>query len=120
MDCFYTPFKYRFCFYFLAENGKIFESVEEAVSFEKLDKEMDEMPSFANKGLFEKKFREHLLTLIQKSIAVELSGSIFVTRVERARRTKFELELMNFVDRFLGGYRSYQSKLDLVKKKTQK
>ena len=39
---------------------------------------------------FPKKIGNHLLTLIQKSVAVQTSGSVFVERVEQARKTELE------------------------------
>ena len=41
-----------------------------------------------------KKFKKHLLTSIQKLVAVRTSGLVSEARVERVERTKIELELM--------------------------
>ena len=54
---------------------------------------------------------------IQKSVAVQMSGSIFAKRVERARGTKIELELMKVIDCFFDGYSSYESNLVSFKTK---
>ena len=112
VDCFYTLFKHRFSGNVVLKSGEIFDTVERAVSFNKLNKGVDKMPSIAKKRLLRKKFKKHMLTSIQKSISVQTSGSVFVERVERVRRTtKFELELMKIIDCFLDGYGRYESHL---------
>ena len=112
VDCFYTLFKFRFSGNVLEKNGEIFDSVERAVSFNKLNKGVDKMPSIAKKRLFRKKFKKHMLTSVQRSISVQTTGSVFVERVESVRRkTKFELELMKIIDCFLDGYGGYESNL---------
>ena len=57
VDCFYTLFKFRFSGNVLEKNGEIFDSVERAVSFNKLNKGVDKMPSIAKKRLLGKKFK---------------------------------------------------------------
>ena len=56
VDCFDTLFKFRFSGNVLEKNGEIFDSVERAVSFNKLNKEVDKMPSIAKKRRLRKKF----------------------------------------------------------------
>ena len=85
---------------------------ERAVSFNKLSKGVDKMPSIAKKRLLRKKFKKHMLTSVQRSILVQTTGSVFVETVESVRReTKFELELVKIVDCFLDGYGGYESNL---------
>ena len=67
---------------------------------------------------FRKKLKRHLLTSIRKSVAVHTSGSIFVDRVELARRTKLELELMKVLECSIDGSRNYESNLVPFKVKT--
>ena len=110
VDCFYTLFEFRFNGNVLEKNGEIFDSVERAVSFNKLNKGVDKMPSIAEKQLLRKKFKKHMLTSVQRSISVQTTGSVFVERVDSVRRkTKFELELMKIIDCFLDGYGGYES-----------
>ena len=100
VDCFYALFKFRFSGNVLEKNGEIFDSVEIAVSFIKLNKGVDKI-----KRLLRKKFKKHMLTSVQRSISVQTTGSLFVERVESVRRkTKFELELMKIIDCLLYGY----------------
>ena len=119
VDCFYTLFKFRFSGNVLEKNGKIFGSVERAVSFNKLNKGVDKMPSIAKKRILRKKFKKHMLTSVQRSIPVQTTGSVFVERVESVRRkTKFELELMKIIECFLDGYGGYESNLVSFKMKS--
>ena len=69
VDCFYTLFKFKFSGKVLEKNGEIFDSVERAVSFNKLNKGVDKMPSIAKKRLLRKKFKKHMLTSVQRSIS---------------------------------------------------
>ena len=89
VDCFYTLFKFRFSGNMLEKNGEIFDSVERDVSFNKLNKGMDKMPSIAKKRLLRKKFKKHMLTSVQRSISVQTTGSVFVERVECEEKNKF-------------------------------
>ena len=108
VDCSYTLFKFRFSGNVLEKNGEILDSVERAVTFNKLNKGVDKMPSIAKKRLLRKKFKKHMLTSVQRSISVQITGSVFVQRVESVKRkTTFELELMKIIDSFLDGYGSY-------------
>ena len=42
---------------------------------------------------------------------MQTSGSVFADRIEQVEKTKFELELMKFVDCFLDGRGNYSSNL---------
>ena len=66
VDCFYTLFKLRFSGNVLEKNGEKFDRVERAVSFNKLNKGMDKMPSIAKKRLLRKKFKKHMLTSVRR------------------------------------------------------
>ena len=116
VECFYNLFKFRFSGNVLEKNGKIYDCVERAVSFNKLNKGVDRMPSLAKKRLLRKMFKKHKLTSVQRSISVQTTGSVFVERVESVRRkTKFELELMKIIDCFLDGCGGYESNLESFK-----
>ena len=75
------------------------------------------MPSIAKKRLLRKKFKKHLLTSIQKSVAVQAKGPVFVERAEQAKRTKVDLEMMKIIDSYLEGYGSYEYNLVSFRKK---
>ena len=109
VDCFYTLFKFRFSGNLLVKFGELLDSLERVVSFNKVNKELDKIPSLAKKRFLRRKFNKHLLTSIQKSVAVQTSVSVFVEQDERAKRNKFEL--LKVTDCFLHGYRSYESNL---------
>ena len=100
------------------EKWEIFDSMERAVSFNKLERERDGQNAqhckeeiFTEKSEktladFCEKLRRHLLTSIQISVAVHTSGSVFVERVERAKRTRLELELIKALECLTDGYRN--------------
>ena len=71
------------------------------------------MPSIAKKRLLRKKFTQHFLSALQKNKSTHTSGSVFAERIEKAKKTKFELELIKIVDCFLDGH---GSKEDFKKK----
>ena len=118
VDCFYTLSKHRFSGNVVLKSGEIFETEERTVSFNKLNKGVDKVPSNAKRRLLRKKFKKHMMISIQKSTSVQTSGSVFVERPERVRgTTKFELELMKIIDCFLDGYGSYENHLVSLKLK---
>ena len=51
------------------------------------------------------------MSALQKNKSTKTSGSVFAERIEKAKKTKFKLELIRFVDRFLDGHGSYDSNL---------
>ena len=72
VDCFYTLFMFRFSGNVLEKNGEIFDSVERAVSFNKLNKGVDKMPSIAKKRLLKKEVQK---THADMSSKVNLSSN---------------------------------------------
>ena len=69
------------------------------------------MPSIAKKRLLRKKYKKDLLSSFQKTKSTQTSGSVFADRIDQAKKTKFELELIKTVDCFLDGHGNYTSKL---------
>ena len=69
------------------------------------------MPSIAKKRLLRKKFKQHFVSALQKNKSTQTSGSVFAERIEKAKKTEFELELIKIVDCFLDGHGSYDSNL---------
>ena len=68
------------------------------------------MPSIAKKRLLRKKFKQHFMSALQKkNKSTQTSGSVFAERIEKVKKTKFELELIKNVHCFLDGHGNYDS-----------
>ena len=87
----------------------MFDNVQRAVEFNHRDKGVDRMPSIAKKRLLRKKYKKHLFSSFQKTKATQTSGSVFAERIEKVKKTKFELDLIKIVDCFLDGHGNYDS-----------
>ena len=77
------------------------------------------MPSIAKKRLLRKKFKQHFMSALQKNKSTQTSGSVFAERIEKAKKTKFELELMKSLDCFLDGNDNYDSEYHECSQRTQ-
>ena len=104
VDCMYTLFKYRFNGKIVIKSGQIFASLQRAVHFNQQNRGVEKMPSIAKKRLLRKKYKKHLFSSFQKTKATQTSGSVFAERIEKVKKTKFELELTKVVDCFLDGH----------------
>ena len=111
VDCLYTLFKYRFSGKFIAKSGQVFDNVQRAVDFNHRNKGVDRMPSIAKRKVLRKKFKKHLFSSFQKIKTTQTSGSVFAERIEKVKKTKFELDLIISVDCFLDGHGNYDSNL---------
>ena len=111
VDCLYTLFKYRFSGKIVAKSGQVFDNVQRAVDFNQRNKGVDRMPSIAKKRLLRKKYKKHLFSSFQKTKTTQTSGSVFAERIEKVKKTKFELDLIKIVDCFLDGHGNYDSSL---------
>ena len=111
VDCLYTLFKYRFIGKVFAESGQVFENVQRTVDFNHRNKGVDRMPSIAKKRLLRKKYEKHLFSSLQKTKTMQTSASVFAERIEKVKKTKFELELLKSVDCFLDSHGNCESKL---------
>ena len=76
------------------------------------------MPSIAKKGLLRKKYKKQLFSSFQKTKTTQTSGSVFAERIEKVKKTKFELELTKIVDCFLDGQGNFDSNLVSFKMKS--
>ena len=76
------------------------------------------MTSIAKKRLLRKKYKKHLFSSFQETKTTQTSGSLFAERIEKVKKTKFELDLIKIVDCFLDGHDNYDSKLVSFKKKS--
>ena len=111
VDCLYTLFKYRFKGKVIGKSGPVFENVQRAVEFNHRNKGVDRMPSIAKKRLLRKKYKKNLFSSFQKTKATQTSGSVFAERIEKVKKTKFELDLIKIVACFLDGHGKYDSNL---------
>ena len=111
VNCLYTLFKCRFSGKVIAKSGQVFDNVQRAVDFNHRNKGVDRMPSIAKKSLLRKKYKKHLFSSFQKTKTTQTSGSVFAERIERVKKTKFELDLIKIVGCFLDGHGKYDSKL---------
>ena len=116
VDCLYTLIKYRLIGKIVIKSGQVFDNLQRAVHFNQQNRGVERMPSIAKKRLLRKKYKKHLLSSFQKTKLTQTSGSVFADRIEQVNKTKFELELIKFVDCFLDGHGNYTSNLVSFKK----
>ena len=95
----------------IAKSGQVFDKVQRAVDYNHRYKGVDRMPSIAKKRLLRKKFTKHLFSSFQRTKTTQTSGSVFAERIEKVRKTKFEVKLIKYVDCFLDGHGIYDSNL---------
>ena len=67
------------------------------------------MPSITKKRLLRKKFEQQFMSALLKNKSTQTSGSVFAERIEKVKKTNFELELLKNVDCFLDGHGNYDS-----------
>ena len=91
MDCLYTLFKYRFNGKTNGKSGIVFDNVQRAISFNQRNRGVDKMPSTAKKMLLRKKIKQHFVSCLQKNRSTQTSASVFQERIEKAKKTKFEI-----------------------------
>ena len=96
----------------------MFDDVQRAVDFNQRNKGVDRMPSIAKKKLLRRKYKKHLFSSFQKIKTTQTSGSVFAERIEKVKKTKFELDLIKIVDCFLDGHDNYDTNLVSFKVKT--
>ena len=96
----------------------MFDNVQRAVEFNQRNKGVDRMPCFAKKKLLRKKYKRVLFSSFQKTKTTQTSGSVFAERIEKVKKTKFELDLIKIVDCFLDGHGNYDSNLVSFKTKS--
>ena len=95
----------------------MFDNVQRAVDFNQRNDGVDRMPSIAKKRLLRKKYKKHLFTSFQKTKTAQTSGSVFAERIEKVKKTKFELDLFKNADCFIDGHGNYASNLVSYKMK---
>ena len=95
VDCLYTLFKYRVSEKVISKSGNVIDDVQRAISFNQRNRGVDKMTTIAKKRLLRKKWKQHFMIALQKKKSTQTSGSVFAERIEKAKKTKFELELKN-------------------------
>ena len=118
VDCLFTLLKYRFSGKLIAKSGQLFDNVQGAVDFNQRNKGVDRMASIAKKRLLRKKYKKHSFSSFQMTKTTQTSGSVFAERIEKVRKTKFELDLIKIVEFFLNGHGNYDGNLVSFKIKT--
>ena len=111
MDCLYTLLMYRVSDKIVLKSGQLFEKLQKAVHFNKQNRGVDRMPSIAKKIFLMKKFKNHLFSSFQKTKTTKTGSSVFAGRIEKVKKTKFELELKKIVNCVLDGHGDYDSNL---------
>ena len=81
-------------------------------------REWTECRALQKKRLLRKKYKKHLFSSFQKTKTTQTSGSVFAERIEKVKKTKFELELIKIVDCFLDGHGNYDSNVVAFKIKS--
>ena len=107
MGCLYTRFKYQFSGKVIAKSGQVFDNVQRAVDFNQKNKGVNRMPRIAKKRLLRKKFKKHLYSYFQQTKTTQSRCSVFAERIEKVKKTKFELDVIKIVDCFLDGHANY-------------
>ena len=87
----------------------MFDNVQQAVDFNDRNKGVDRMPSIAKKGLLRNKYKKYLFSSFQKTKTTQTSDSVFAERIEKNKKTKFEVKLTKSVDCFLDGHGKFAS-----------
>ena len=92
VDCLYTLFKNRFNGKIVIKSGQLFDYLQRAVHFNQQNRGVERMPSITKKRLLRKKYKKHLLSSFQKTKSTQTSGSVFADRIEKVKKTQFELD----------------------------
>ena len=111
VDCLFTLLKYRFSDKIDLKSGQLFDNLQKAVHFNKQNRGLDRKPSIAKKIFLMKKFKNHFFSSFQKTKTTKTSGSVFAEVIEKVKKTKFELELIEIVNCVLDGHGNYDSNL---------
>ena len=111
MNCLYTLFKYRFGGKDFAKSGEVFDNVQRAVDFNQKKQKSGQNAEHCKKWLWRKQLKKPFFSSFRKTKTTQTSGLVFAGRIEKVKRTKFELELNKIVDCFLDGHGNYDSNL---------
>ena len=117
VDCLYILFKYRFREKINVNSGNVFDNVQRAITFNQRNRGVEKMLSILKRGSWEK-FKQHFMSALRKNNSTQTSGSMFAEWIEKAKKTKFELELIKIVDCFFDGQGNYDSNIVSFRKKS--
>ena len=109
VDCLYTLFNYHFSGKNVVKSGQLSDYVQRAVHFNHQNRGVDRIPGIAKKRFLRKRYKEHLLSSVQKTKSTQTSGLVFADWIEQVEKTKLELELIKNIDCFLDGRGNYTS-----------
>ena len=98
VDCLYILFKYRFSGKVIAKSGQVFDNVQRTVDFNQRNKGVERMQSIAKKRLLRKKVEKHLFSFFQNTKTKQTSSSVFAERMEKVKKTEFDMEPKKIVD----------------------
>ena len=104
VDSLYTLFRYGFNGKYYAKCANVIDNVQKAISINQENKRVAKMPSIATKRPLRKMCKEHFMIALQKNKSTQSSGSLLAERIEKAKKTKLELEVLKIVDSFLDGH----------------
>ena len=93
MDSLYNLFKNRSSGQNIGKSGNVFDNVQRAISLNQTNIRADKRSSIAKKRFLRKKFRQRFMSALQRNKSTHFSGSVFAKRIEKAKKTLFELEL---------------------------
>ena len=110
VDCIYTLYKYRFYFNIISSIGEVFNQLNRAVKHNLKCRIPEKLPSVAKKRLLRKKFKRHYLSSAQKLASTQTLGSAFLERIQKVQNSKYETDLLKFVDCFIDGFGTANSK----------
>ena len=104
-----TLFKYRFKDKIVVKTGQVFDCEQRTVYLEQQDRQVDRMPSIANKKHFSRKYSKHLLSSSKNAKSTQTSGSVSAERSDQTKKTKMEVDFSTVNDCFLDSYGSCTS-----------
>ena len=110
VDCLYTLFKYRFSGKIIAKSGPVLITCNEQLTLITETREWTECQALQKRDSWGKSTK-NICSVLSKDKATQTSGSVFAERIEKVKKTKFELDLIKIVDCFLDGHGNYDSNL---------
>ena len=109
VDCIYTLYKYRFYSNIISSRGEVFNQLNCAVEHNLKCRIPEKLLSVAKKRLLRKKFKRHYLSSAQKLAPTQTLGSAFLERIRKVQNSKYDTDLLKFVDCCVDGYGTVNS-----------
>ena len=104
VDCIYTLYKHRFYFNIISSRGEVFNQLNRAVEHNLKCRIPEKLPSVAKKRLLRKKFKRQNISSAQMIASTQTLGSAFLERIRKVQNSKYETDLLKFVDCFIDGF----------------